>query len=380
MDSPISNGLTRPILTVKGDSHANSISKQIVRELLRRILNEEIPIGSRIPPTEVFAKMHGVSLVTMQKCLTALLKEGYLERIPSKGTFVSISKKESALGILFGCNPFEVNSMFWQILLSSIRDQALDLKLKVDFHYNLHGDSFQPGLDKIKRHILSTRYRCLIVFSASKELYRWYKIQNIVSVLVPNITEASLLDGEPSKNWSVNTGVSHLIKQGFKRIHVISRVDHDTPVTWYKDLEKAEIQKAFVDHELDMPIDTVQYWGTNANEGYLNTIKQFSKPKSEWPDALYCNHDLLTPGILSAFEKLGIVIPRDIALMSHSNKGNVFPGTVPITSMESDPAGLARNIIRHIPKPTDSVKPKTIEFEVPLPYRFVMGRSCGEKP
>jgi DNA-binding LacI/PurR family transcriptional regulator len=378
MDPQICEGLTKIINFSTENPYANPINEQIARELQKRILKGEIPVDSRIPPTKAFAKIHGVSLVTMQKCLTILSKQGYLKRTPYRGSFTTLPKQKSAIGVIFGCDPFGVNSTFYRYLLGSLRDYALDLKLTLDFHYSLQGESFQVGLERIKQGIANKRYRCLIVFSTSVEMYRWCKTQESICILVPLINETVKKGNHITPEWSVQTGVSYLLDRGFKRITVISRVGKNTKVTSFLEAEAKAIEKAYSNHNAKMPSDTIQDWGLEALTGYQNARKFFTQPKSKWPEAIYSNHDLVTPGILAALSELGIQVPGDVALMTHSNKGVTFLCSTPLTKMEADPAELAKTIMTHIPRPTDRPELKTREIEVSLPFEFIPGKSCGE--
>jgi DNA-binding transcriptional regulator YhcF (GntR family) len=378
MKFEISEGLTQPLILSKVKSLGNSIRNQIVDELKKRIITGQISEGIKIPSTKIFAKMHGVSIMTMHQSLKKLSKQGYLKRIPSKGSFVCMPNQKSALGVIFGSDPFEMNSTFWRFFLNALRDSAFDSNLSLYFHYNLQGEFFERGIQRIKEEVSKKHYRGLLVFAASGELNRWCKTQTIVNVLIPNIIETVHNKNKILDQWSVQAGVSYLLKRGFKRIMVVSRVIKDTPVKWYKDLEREEIVTAFEKYHYKMPPGTIHYWGSNAIMAYQKTIEIFSKPKSEWPDAIYSNHDLITPSILTALSELRLQIPLDVALMTHSNKGNVFPGSTSLTRMESEPILLAQEIIKNVLSPMTPLELNTFEIKVSLPHKIVEGKSCGE--
>lgn len=60
-----------------------------LRDLLRaQIERSELPPGTRIPSERDLAERWGISRMTARAAVTQLIDEGYLRRVPGKGTFV----------------------------------------------------------------------------------------------------------------------------------------------------------------------------------------------------------------------------------------------------------------------------------------------------
>ena len=80
--------------------------RQLGERIEEKILNGEWPAGHRLPTTPTIAGMFGVSLQTAQRGTSQLARQGLLERIPGRGTFVSRRILSRTIGIAFGSNVF----------------------------------------------------------------------------------------------------------------------------------------------------------------------------------------------------------------------------------------------------------------------------------
>jgi GntR family transcriptional regulator len=61
---------------------------RVVTDLLNKLRSGELPPNSMITPEVDLAKQYGVSRNTVRHAISLLAKDGYLVRIPGKGTFV----------------------------------------------------------------------------------------------------------------------------------------------------------------------------------------------------------------------------------------------------------------------------------------------------
>ena len=61
---------------------------QIYRDLRERIENSEYPEGAQVPTESELEKEYGVSRITSKRALAQLAREGFIERIPGRGSFV----------------------------------------------------------------------------------------------------------------------------------------------------------------------------------------------------------------------------------------------------------------------------------------------------
>ena len=73
------------------------IYEQIVSQIKQAIMKGTLKAGDTLPSMRKLAKDLHVSVITTQKAYEALQRDGFIETIPAKGTFVSNSNKDFIL-------------------------------------------------------------------------------------------------------------------------------------------------------------------------------------------------------------------------------------------------------------------------------------------
>lgn len=81
---------------------AVALHHQVKADLLLKLRAGNWPPGSEIPPEPALCAHYGVSRGTLRRAIGDLVNEGYLERFPGRGTFVSPPKLESRFAGSFG--------------------------------------------------------------------------------------------------------------------------------------------------------------------------------------------------------------------------------------------------------------------------------------
>lgn len=70
------------------------IYEQIISQIKEMILTKKLKPGDPLPSMRKLAKSLHVSVITTQKAYEILLRDGFIETIPAKGTFVSNTNKD----------------------------------------------------------------------------------------------------------------------------------------------------------------------------------------------------------------------------------------------------------------------------------------------
>lgn len=70
------------------------IYEQIVSQIKEMIMTGKLKSGDALPSMRKLAKSLHVSVITTQKAYETLLRDGFIETIPAKGTFVSNANKD----------------------------------------------------------------------------------------------------------------------------------------------------------------------------------------------------------------------------------------------------------------------------------------------
>lgn len=82
MDIVLSNTSDKPIY------------RQIVDQIIEQVMNEEIKAGELLPSIRILAKELKVSVITTKRVYEELERDGYIETVIGKGTYVSGINKE----------------------------------------------------------------------------------------------------------------------------------------------------------------------------------------------------------------------------------------------------------------------------------------------
>jgi len=80
------------------DHNAAYLHEKLTQEFRRNIINRVWAEQSKIPTEHELCEIYGVSRVTVRQALSILEKEGYIERLQGKGTFVSPLRIVQPLG------------------------------------------------------------------------------------------------------------------------------------------------------------------------------------------------------------------------------------------------------------------------------------------
>lgn len=94
----------------------------IERWYTQRILNGNLPPGSRLPPNQELAVAWKTSCTAVQRALSGLTALGLLERKQRKGTFVRSSQQRALIGILFGPDLTDEASSSYRSLCKSLQN------------------------------------------------------------------------------------------------------------------------------------------------------------------------------------------------------------------------------------------------------------------
>lgn len=76
------------------NSSPDPIYEQISKQLRKHILNGDLKGGEQLPSIRSLAKELQISVITTKRAYEELEKEGYIETVAGKGTYVSVQNNE----------------------------------------------------------------------------------------------------------------------------------------------------------------------------------------------------------------------------------------------------------------------------------------------
>ncbi|HEX2946220.1 MAG TPA: GntR family transcriptional regulator [Clostridia bacterium] len=71
------------------NSSDKPIYMQITQQIIDQVVNEELKVGEMLPSIRTLARELKISVITTKRAYEELEREGYIETVVGKGTFVS---------------------------------------------------------------------------------------------------------------------------------------------------------------------------------------------------------------------------------------------------------------------------------------------------
>jgi len=108
---------------IVSDSSPVALYEQIKNQIISQIISKKLLPGQPIPSIRTLAREIKVSIITVKKSYEILESEGYIETVPSKGSFVSAKNTEKMRQLAI----YE-----WECKLEEIVKRAKELDISLD--------------------------------------------------------------------------------------------------------------------------------------------------------------------------------------------------------------------------------------------------------
>ncbi len=336
-----------------------TLCEQIVLHFQKEIFEGRLKEGDSLPSTQELAKKIGVNPDTVQRSLKRLMRRGLIERTRGRGTFVRKGFSSKCIGLVFGIEIFtNPDRSFFSLFLHELC-KAID---KAGWTYRNFTTTEKSVYDKafheLESSVKSGDVRAVVEFCSNNVVRRW-----MASSQVPSC-------GSIPVDYHDLTlkGLEYLVGRGYKDIAVIT-----LPPGRNED-ETGRALSEFASRESYAGVRTRIVECQNFQREAYKTAKKLLVGAKR-PDALLVEYDTMFRGVIYAVLESGLKFPRDIGLITHSNKGIDLFSHIPLTRLEVDPADFARETLADVfskiegrPRASGKIKPVLIP-----------GRTCGEK-
>lgn len=108
---------------IVSDSLPVALYEQIKNQIISQIVSKKLLPGQPLPSIRTLAREIKVSIITVKKSYEILENEGYIETVPSKGSFVSAKNTEKMRQLAI----YE-----WECKLEEIVKRAKELDISLD--------------------------------------------------------------------------------------------------------------------------------------------------------------------------------------------------------------------------------------------------------
>ncbi len=336
---------------------------QIVDSIKRRVDKGEFAVGQRIPSNRELAAFYDVSLITVKKALTELIRQGVLYSRVGKGTFVAHPSnpidflKHRTIGVVLS----DLNNPFFSLILHSVESRVSENG------YNLLLSNSSSQLTK--EEIQISRFRALgvdgMIIASTSHIYRAtetiHKLKNesFPFVMVSYIVDDDIYSVSTDHRRGAFMATEHLIQQGYQRIGYIG----------------GEVGNLLGELRLQGFRQALQHYGRPFHEEFVYHLPMKFRdyesgyqlgrqimPLSERPEALFVYNDMAAIGFEQAVLDQGFRVPDDVALVGFDDieRGRYAP--VPLTTIHQPTEEIGRiafekliRLIDHLPVETRTV-------------------------
>lgn len=357
----------------KGNNKTEKVERSVVdrvkEDLKARILRGEFSTEKRFPSERKLEKVYGVSRITVRHAISELVANGYLFRIPFKGTYISEDISRQTIQVIV--NPSLNVSFFAEVLTGIGKAVAKDdnkLLLKCT---NENPEIERRYLEKIREEKLDG----MIIISGGASFSNIdliKEITHIIPVVVVDIylgeVEADYITSDDEKGGYIAT--KHLIELGSRKIlHLAGPSHHSTArarLNGYK--------KALEDFGIGFEEEMVRYSDWSIESGYYEAKKFLINNRV---DGIFAANDEIAIGAFKAIRELGLSIPSDISIIGY---GNLTIGRyleVPLTTVDQKPEKIGAEAYKLLMERLKGERNSHTLKKVVIDVELIIRESCG---
>jgi DNA-binding LacI/PurR family transcriptional regulator len=306
---------------------------QVAQLVRAKIESGEYLPAARLPSTSQLAQMTGTSVFTVQTALSRLAKEGLLNRIDKRGTFVAGERPSLSRVAIYFNRPFYYPYLnFYSVLAQELKSQYAARGTGVEIFMDERPEDEQGTAPVAMRKAVEQRdIQAVLAPLIAKVNLSWLS-ELSVPVALPHGNEAQPNQMRNQTRDFLQLSLGALAEQGCTSVGVISslclRADgqHPVEVKFYRDLVDAahDCGLTIQDEWLRFPQEFEQW---HANFGHRQFLKLWQLP--EKPDGLLVYPDVVASGVVMAALENRVRVPEDLKLVLHANDQLPYPCPLP---------------------------------------------------
>lgn len=296
------------------------VYKQIALQIKERILSGELMPEYQFPPQIEAAKQYGVSEITIRRAFSELVKEGLVQRVRKKGTFVrsdlGSESKNTIKTIYFAYPPVEMstfNHTYYTQLIQGAKQTC-----------DRHGVMFKTcdlGRDFIVPEKQDAGY---ILISAAEyhEPYIRSFVKDEVAIVTVHMNYPHL--GVPYVVSDNETGgflaTEHLLSLGHTRIGIILTGKSQFELNQEFQSRFQGYKRALAQYQIEFDprlVDCVGSTSENELTGYAAFYRLMALPDP--PTAIFATTDYKAYGVIKAADAAGVSVPEQLSVVGYDD-------------------------------------------------------------
>ena len=343
---------------------------KVYLQLKQRILSGDFAPGTRLPRELEFSRELGVAKVTLRSALARLESEGLVERLPSKGTFVSGEKSRNLILVVIP----QVAGLHYpcQYIVPGITAAAAEAGYRVDFCFveNLRELGTVKAVEYLKRKdIFGTLLIDSTYLGHEKELEIFHRLGRPILLVHPKmndheVTGFSTLVTDTRQAW--RAGLAHLAESGSENVRILELKNGS------REWDALEYPGLFRQLGLD-PAGKLSCASEMDQESIRAALEDLLREDPE-VQAIFCYSDFYAIRAMRVLTAAGMRVPEDVAVMGYCG----YPGNVmldpPLSTVDLRYMNIGRTAVELLPQCPEG---KVVRYL--SPYR-VIGRRSTENP
>jgi LacI family transcriptional regulator len=351
--------------------------RQIADSIRADILAGRLARGERLGSHQELVRHHGVSLITIKRALTELIREGLLYSRVGKGTYVSAGPpgiafaSHRALGLVLS----DLRSPFFSMIVQSIEEHASH----AGFSLLLSNSSDQ--MDKEERQIRQFRsmgVSGLIIASMTHAGQAGPAVRDLHQAGFPYVMVSYVRDPDvyfvgTDHEEGACRATRHLLAAGYRRIGYINgeagnQVGELRRAGYRRALEEAGLHPS---RDLEFRLRRRGEW-FDYGSGY--EIGARVAKSAARPEAVFAYNDLAALGFEQAVLDAGLSVPGDVAVVGFDGieRGEYAP--VPITTVRQPVQAIGEHAVAVVKA---RIEGRPADVRTVLPGELIVRTSCG---
>jgi len=317
-----------------------SAIEQIVGALRLEIVRGRWAPGTQLPPRVELAADLGTCKATLQKAMSLLVAEGFIEIGARKtGTLVASHPPHlSRYRLIFPFGPDDWGQ-FWHALEAAARELTTERREFAPF-YGLSGhrsiEEFQTVVNEAH-----TRSVAGLIFASSADELQGTPLFDQPGIPRVAIAVEGQLPGIPKVFVDLEDfmmqSVKHLVARGRRRLALLSADG------------AALFERALAAHGLSARSVWEQFAGKYNPQAARHVVELLMHPgQSERPDGLIVADDNLLTAAGEGLLAVGVRVPEDVSVVALTNFPNLVPCAVPVTRIGFDIPALLDLLVERL--------------------------------
>ena len=311
--------------------------KQQIRQL---VLSGNFVPGDALPSETVLCEKSHLARSTVRQALEELEKEGIINRIQGKGTFVaefkSPGRQVKTVDIFCLVIP-EVARDLYPMLINGFYEGALPINHQVMIA-TTSNDVYRQG--NIMLQIIDKRMAGVALVPTIMKSTPLHHIRHLQSHGIPVVLCHRTIDGvsAPFVTWDWKEvgwlAGRYFLEHGHRRIGYYGNIRYEMT-----ELHVSGMQEVLMENGIQMQAEDILFNSmSDDNDTRLATIqKKLSEP--DRPTAILCNDDTEAERVYWVAQEMGLKVPEDLAIMGFGNsvrEGVIRRRLVSVTVSEFD--------------------------------------------